>query len=114
MNVLIIDDEQFIAELVKDWLEERGYGVKLAYSGGDGRRAIAEARPDVILLDAVLPDMKGIDLLREIRENPDTKYIKIIMISADDTVSQAIKYGADDFIIKPLSINKLIEKLNLK
>jgi DNA-binding response OmpR family regulator len=112
MRVLIIDDEQPIAELIKDWLEERDFTISIAYNGAEGRKAIAEARPDAILLDAVLPDIKGTDLLIEIKSNPEVKDTRVIMISADDSIKDTLKLGADDFLIKPLSLPKLLEKLS--
>jgi DNA-binding response OmpR family regulator len=111
VKILIIDDEQYIDELVRDWLEIRGFEVGVAYNGAEGKKAILETRPDVVFLDAILPDVKGVDLLNQLKTDPDTKNIKIIMISADDSIKGALALGADDVIVKPLSINILLAKL---
>ena len=106
-RVLIVDDEKLIRWTVKRQLEEWGYNVLEAESGTGGLAQIRSETPDLILLDVRLPDLSGIEVLREIKQN--NLSIPVIMVTADpqlDDIKTAIKLGALDFIKKPIDFDE--------
>jgi two-component system, NtrC family, response regulator AtoC len=107
-KILIVDDEKLIRWSVRRQLEEWGYSPIEAESGTGGLAQVRAESPDLILLDVRLPDLSGIDVLREIKENNITT--PIIMITGDpqlDDIKTAIKLGALDFVKKPLDFDEL-------
>ncbi len=107
-KVLIVDDEKLIRWSVRRQLEESGYSAIEAESGRGGLAQIRAESPDLILLDVRLPDLNGIDVLREVKGNNIA--IPVIMITGDpqlDDIKTAIKLGAIDFVKKPLDFDEL-------
>jgi len=107
-KVLIVDDEKLIRWSVRRQVEEWGYAALEAESGTGGLAQIRSESPDLILLDVRLPDLSGIEVLREIKQN--SLSIPVIMITGDpqlDDIKTAIKLGALDFIKKPLDFDEL-------
>jgi len=113
-SVLIVEDEVAIVTLLRYNLEREGFRV---YSTGDGEEAVTmvkEYKPDVIVLDWMLPSMSGIDICRQLRWSTDTKGIPIIMLSARGEESDRIRgldAGADDYIVKPFSPAELVARI---
>ena len=108
-SILVIDDENSIIETLSSILEDEGYDVVTASSGEKGLKMLSKHNPDIILLDIWMPDMDGIETLKQIRAKD--KEVSIIMISGHsniDTAVQAIKLGAYDFLEKPLSLDKVL------
>jgi Response regulators consisting of a CheY-like receiver domain and a winged-helix DNA-binding domain len=110
-KVLIVEDDQAIAELERDFLEVHGYEVTLR---ADGRQALEEALEqeyDLIILDVMLPGMDGFDILRRLRE---TKFIPVLMVSArkeDIDKIRGLGLGADDYVTKPFSPTELVARV---
>ena len=103
-HILIIEDTQSLLRLYSHVLEQAGYSVIEASTGQAAQATILERRPDIVLLDRVLPDMDGSDLCHWIKATPDLSQTFVIMLSAlktseDDRVS-GLEAGADDYIIK--------------
>lgn len=114
-KVLVIDDEKHIVELLKFNLETMDYDVYSSYDGFDGFIKAKEINPDLILLDWMLPNISGIDLLKKIRSDKDLKNIPVIMLTAKNVESDKIdglNAGADDYITKPFSIKELLARSN--
>lgn len=113
-KVLVIEDERPIREMLVFNLGRAGYDVNSVASGGDARAAIADDFPDVILMDWMLPDISGLELTRQLKRDPDTKEIPVIMVTArvaeDDRVS-GLEGGADDYVSKPFSPRELIARI---
>jgi len=112
--ILIIEDEQAQAQILQYNLEAEGYRVKHAPTAEEGLLLIQEYSPDIILLDWMLPDMSGIEVCRQIKGNPDTKTIPIIMLTARGTEDDKVRglgVGADDYVVKPHSIKELIARI---
>ncbi|HTL11389.1 MAG TPA: response regulator transcription factor [Bdellovibrionota bacterium] len=106
-RVLVIEDEEDIAELLKVNLEGQGHEVRVAHTGEDGLKAVQASEPDVVLLDLMLPGMDGLEICRRLRANaaPKTR-IPIVMITAkggEDDVVKGLEAGADDYVTKPFS-----------
>lgn len=110
-KVLIIEDDQSIADMMTIYLEEEGYTVSSASDGAEGKNLLQAIDPDVIILDVMLPDTDGITLCRHIR----TVSLKpILMVSAKKEVSDrvnALLVGADDYLCKPFSMRELAARL---
>jgi two-component system OmpR family response regulator len=112
INVLVVDDESVLAEMVSMALRYEGWNISTA---GDGGSAIASARaqrPDVVVLDVMLPDMSGLDVLHKLREeNPQ---LPVLLLTAKDAVEDRIAgltAGGDDYVTKPFSIEEVVLRL---
>jgi excisionase family DNA binding protein len=116
-KILIVDDDSEIVELLEDVLERDGrFEVKTASSGYEAGMATEKFRPELILLDYMLPDVNGNVVCQTIRMNPEFENIKIIIISGvvkQDEIAQLLKSGAEDFIRKPFNITELTDKISV-
>lgn len=113
-RILVVDDEEDILELVKYNLEREGYLVDCVETGEEAIERATAIRPDSILLDLMLPGVDGIEVCRELRKNPDTRTIPIIMMTAkgeEADVVSGLEVGADDYVPKPFSTKVLIARL---
>ncbi len=109
-KILVVDDEAAIREMMQLALERADYGVRLAGSALEARSCIASERPDLILLDWMMPGQSGFDFARSLRKDASTRDIPIIMLTAraeeSDKVA-ALKSAADDYVAKPFSFAEL-------
>jgi len=114
-KVLVVDDDAEIVELIVEVLERDGrFEVKTASSGYEAGMATQRFRPELILLDYMLPDVNGNVVCQTIRRNPEFENIKIIIVSGvvkEDEIAQLLKSGAEDFIRKPFNIAELTDKI---
>lgn len=109
-RILVIDDELETCELLKDILEDAGFSVSIAVSGGEGLRLIKQHLPDLIICDVVMEGVNGIGVLSELKSTGIS--IPVIMISAygtHDKVVQALELGAQDFIAKPFRPKNIVD-----
>jgi excisionase family DNA binding protein len=115
-KVLIVDDDAEIVELIVDILtRDSRFETKTASSGYEAGIATQRFRPDLILLDYMLPDVNGNVVCQTIRKNPEFENIKIIIVSGvvkQDEIDQLLKSGAQDFMKKPFSIEDITNKIN--
>ncbi|HSQ88040.1 response regulator transcription factor [Romboutsia sp.] len=114
IKVLVIDDEIHIVELLKFNLEMSNYKVEYAYDGVDGYIKAKEIKPDLILLDWMLPNISGIDVLKKIRNDKDLNQTPVIMLTAKNMENdkvEGLEIGADDYITKPFSIKELLARI---
>lgn len=113
-HILVIEDEEDIVELLRYNLEREGYQVSAAHTGVDGFRKARTLKPDLVLLDLMLPEMNGLEICRRLKESASTKSIPIIMLTAKteeaDTVS-GLEMGADDYVPKPFSPRVLLARI---
>ena len=113
-KVLIADDEPNIVVSLEFLMKQRGYNVRVVANGEDALHAVGEFRPDLILLDVMMPRMNGYDVCQKVRENPAWQHIRIIMLSAkgrDVEMDKGIAVGADAYVTKPFSTKDLIAKV---
>ncbi|MDT8717231.1 response regulator transcription factor [Clostridium sp. 19966] len=113
-NILVVDDEENIVEFIKMGLEAENYVVHTAYDGNSAIIKAIDVKPEIIILDIMLPGMNGFEVCREIK-----KYIKtsIIMLTAKDEIDDRVKglnLGADDYMIKPFSFKELLARINAR
>jgi len=113
-KILVVDDTANNVKLLKDLLTMRGYAVVTASSGAEGLEQIDKERPDIVLLDVMMPGMNGYDVCRRIRENPNTGVLPVVMVTALDPGQERIKgleAGADDFLTKPINQPELLARV---
>jgi two-component system, OmpR family, KDP operon response regulator KdpE len=110
-NILIIDDEVQIRRFVKIGLESQGYQVYEAENGEQGINLTVMKKPDIILLDLNLPDMKGIDVLRKIREWYHAPVIVLTVRDSEESKIELLDNGADDYITKPFNMGELLARI---
>jgi two-component system, OmpR family, alkaline phosphatase synthesis response regulator PhoP len=113
-KILLIEDEQDISDLVTINLEAAGYRVVDVYDGLEGFLAVEREKPDLIVLDIMLPGMNGLDVCRKLKNHPDLSRIPIIMISAKSEeldVVLGLELGADDYVTKPFSPKVLLSRV---
>jgi len=108
-TALVVDDDVCVRALLSDLLLEEGFDVNQASNGFSGLRAATETRPHVILLDLMLPEVSGIDVLRELRQNQLTRDAAIVIVSGNTEVLSSPQLAeADAVVAKPFDINTLV------
>jgi phosphate regulon transcriptional regulator PhoB len=113
-KILIVDDEKDIVDLISYNLEKERFSTVKAYDGETALKLVKTQKPDLIILDLMLPKMNGLDVCRAIRHNPETVGLPIIMLTAkSEEVDKIIglEVGADDYVTKPFSIKELIARV---
>ena len=115
LRVLVVDDEEDVLRLARIILESGGYEVATASSGEEALRMVEEDRPDLVLLDVVMPGLSGLDVCRLLRRDKETQGIPIIMFMAlgsevDLMLAQGEK--ADGYVLKPFTRRLLLEKVD--
>jgi two-component system OmpR family response regulator len=114
-RVLVVDDEEHITELVAMGLGYNGFEVERASTGRAALDAIEKRKPDLIVLDVMLPDLDGFELTRRVRQSEGAgTRVPIIFLTAKDTTAdkiQGLRLGSDDYVTKPFSIEELIERV---
>jgi two-component system phosphate regulon response regulator PhoB len=113
-KVLVVEDEEPISQLLAYNLQKEGFKVATAGDGDEALVAIAEDRPDIVLLDWMLPNVSGIELCRQFRARNDTREVPVIMLTArgeeEDRV-RGLDVGADDYVTKPFSMSELVARM---
>ncbi len=103
-RILIIDDDDLLTELLRYTLEGHGHEVLIASDGARGLAVLREHPVDLVVLDGILPGLDGLEVLRRMRENPATRELPVIMLSArkqERDVLGGLSSGADDYLVKP-------------
>ncbi len=113
MNILIVDDEEPIRTLIAFNCKKEGWQTSEAASGAEVI-VLAVKKPDIIILDLMLPDISGLEVCRILKSNPQTQKIPIIMVTAkteDSDIVQGLELGADDYVTKPFSLKVLTARI---
>jgi DNA-binding response OmpR family regulator len=113
-RVLVVDDELFVGELLKEYLSIIGYEVTAVSNGEDALASIQQSPPHIVILDIRMPGMGGMEVLKKIKEKNRTT--GVIMLSAygdPETVNEALRLGADHYLQKPMNLKHLVETLTL-
>jgi CheY-like chemotaxis protein len=114
-TIMVVDDEQEIVKVVRGMLEEKGFNVKCAYDGTQVFDFLKKQKPDLILLDIMMPQMDGLEVLTRLKGNPATASIPVILLTEkaeDEDVMIGYKMGVDFYIPKPFTKNQLLEGVN--
>jgi DNA-binding response OmpR family regulator len=113
-KVLVVEDEADVAEMIRYNLGKEGYDVRLSASGTDALRQAKEARPDVILLDIMVPQLNGWEICRRLKQDRDTQAIPVIMVTGRVEEGDKVlgfEMGADDYVTKPFSPRELVARV---
>lgn len=114
-RALVVDDDQDLVDLLKDVLDSDGrFEVRSANNGFDAGMMVKEYRPDIIILDVMLPDINGKEVCQRVRNDPATSDVKIICISGmveADKIDELREAGADDFLQKPFEMETVLERV---
>jgi DNA-binding response OmpR family regulator len=114
--VLVVDDNEENLLVTQEILKTRGFAVQTARDGAEALRAIDHERPDIVLLDVMLPDMDGMEVLDRIRANTQHARLPVILVTAkaqDEDVLAGYKVGADYYITKPFTARQLLHGIGL-
>jgi DNA-binding response OmpR family regulator len=113
-TILIVEDEKDILQLIKLYLEKDGFRVATAMTGPDGLKQVTQEKPDLVVLDLMLPEMDGLEVCKRLRAKTETAMLPIIMLTAkaeeSDTVI-GLELGADDYVTKPFSPKALTARV---
>ncbi|MGE5178904.1 MAG: response regulator [Bacteroidota bacterium] len=114
-KILVVDDEIYIVHILDFSLGMEGYEVVTALDGEQALERVASEKPDLIVLDIMMPKLDGYEVCRAVKSNPATRTVPVILLSAKGrNVDQKMGFdvGADDYITKPFSPRKLVERIN--
>jgi CheY-like chemotaxis protein len=112
-KVLVVDDDPFIRTLLVAWLQEAGYSVVTAEDGQQALEQIRRERPDVLLLDLMMPKLDGYSVARVIRYHEDTRHLPIIVLSADVRAPQKLNgIRVDGFLSKPFDLDEVLDRVS--
>jgi CheY-like chemotaxis protein len=112
--VLVVDDDDFQRQISGRILDSEGYQVKYAGNGGEALSLLSKMRPDLILMDVLMPDMTGLEVIQRIKSEPSMASVPVIMVTGKaerDVVVDSARLGAADFIVKPVERQTLLEKI---
>src|SRR4030066_900459 len=105
-TILAVDDQEFNLAIMEDSLVPLGYRVIKAKNGRDALAQIESARPDIVLLDILMPDIDGYEVCRRVKENPESRDIPVVMVTSlegTEDLVKALESGADEFLTKPVN-----------
>lgn len=111
LKVLVCDDERHIVRLIQVNLERQGYNVVTAFDGKEGLEKIRSEKPNLVVLDVMMPYMDGFEVLKALRREPETENLPVIMLTAkaqDKDVFEGYHYGADMYLTKPFNPMELV------
>lgn len=112
-RVLVVEDEAQIRYALRRYLESNGYQVREAEDGATALREFELFKPDVMLLDLMLPDMGGVDIVRELRQTHETPIVVLSAMGDERTKVSALDEGADDYLTKPVGMEELLARLRV-
>ncbi len=114
-KLLVVDDEELLRKMITMWFEREGFSVIGAENGTEGLRLAIQEKPDLVLLDIMMPGLHGFEVCKRIREQPTLAKTIIIMTSARSykpDIDKAKELGADDYVIKPSDATHLLNTVN--
>jgi CheY-like chemotaxis protein len=111
-TILIVEDNNIIRDQLVAILEMSGYTAMAAANGSDGLRLACQSRPALIISDVAMPELNGLDMLRNIRQNPEFDHTPVVLLSAmiaTEDIRKGLELGASDYLIKPFRITDLLQ-----
>jgi CheY-like chemotaxis protein len=114
-KILLVEDEKNIILGVSICLRTAGLQVEVAEDGVEALRKISESKPDLVLLDLVMPKLNGLDVLQSVKENPETRDIPVIVLSAraqEEDIQRAMDLGASEYMAKPFKPAELLDVID--
>lgn len=114
-RVLVVEDETDLQQVLEYNLKQAGHEVSIASRGSEALRLVREQRPDLVLLDLMLPDMLGTEICRTLKSAPETRAIPVMMVTAKgEEIDRVVGFelGADDYVVKPFSVRELLLRVS--
>ncbi len=115
-TIMVVDDNPDLVEILRITLESKGFNVRCAYSGQELLDSLEKQKPDLILLDIMMPQMDGLEVLTRLKGNPATASIPVILLTAKvhhEDIQRGYKTGAEYYITKPFIPSQVLERINL-
>ncbi len=115
-TIMVVDDNPDIVDILRITLESKGFNVRCAHSGLELFASLKEQMPDLILLDIMMPQMDGLEVLTRLKEDPSMSFIPVILLSAkalDEDLLRGYKMGAEYYITKPFTPTQVLDGINL-
>jgi DNA-binding response OmpR family regulator len=113
-KILLVDDSEMILQMEQMILQQDRYEVVMARDGQEGVKKALKLKPDLILMDVIMPKLDGFEAVKRLREHPDTRRVPIIMVTSKaeaESMETGYEYGCSDYIIKPIDSNELVAKV---
>lgn len=113
-SVLVAEDEQSIAESLAFLMEKAGLEVHIAYDGTTALQMVADSRPDLVLLDLMLPGQDGFEVLKAVRADPRWRDVRVLILTAKGREidrRKAMELGVDDYVTKPFSTREVVDRV---
>lgn len=113
-RILVVDDEPEIHAVLGKLLSREGFEIESAYSAEEAFKSITASRPDLIILDIMMPRISGIEVCERIKSSPETQDILVLIVSARDAQAdrrEGLSHGADDYVSKPFHLRSLVRKI---
>jgi two-component system alkaline phosphatase synthesis response regulator PhoP len=113
-KILVVEDMDSVVDLLRTLLEREGFHVAVARDGPEALEAVRREKPDLMLLDLILPGLDGLEVLRRVRQDPITTHLPVIVLSGKDEERDKViglEIGADDYMTKPFQANELIARI---
>ena len=110
-KILVVEDMDSVVDLLRTLLQREGFEVAVAQDGPEALEAVRREKPDLMLLDLILPGLDGLEVLRRVRQDPITAHLPVIVLSGKDEERDKViglEIGADDYMTKPFQANELI------
>jgi len=115
IKIVLVEDDEILSKVIYEELKDEGFDVFQSFDGEDGLKLVRSKKPDLVLLDIILPKKNGFEVLEELKKSPDTKDIPVIvltMIGKDEDIKRGLRLGANDYIVKSQhAIAEIIEKI---
>jgi len=116
-KILVVEDMDSVVDLLRTLLQREGFGVAVAQDGLEALDAVRSVKPDLVLLDLILPGLDGLEVLRRIKQDPITSHLPVIVLSGKDEERDKViglEFGADDYVTKPFQANELIARVKTR
>ncbi len=114
-KIILIEDDEILSKVIYEELKDANFDVMQSFDGEDGLKKVRSKRPDLVLLDIILPRKNGFEVLEELKKSPDTKDIPVIvltMIGKDEDIKRGLQLGANDYIVKSQhAVAEIVEKI---
>lgn len=113
-SVVIADDDELLVKLLTHKLSQKGMEVASAHDGESGLELISTVQPDLVILDGMMPGMDGLEVLKRLKQDEDTKNIPVIFLSArkmEEDIVTGLNFGADDYLVKPFMPEELFARI---
>ncbi len=110
-KILVVDDDPDVGQVLRMALEMAGYEAVLATSGAEGLQRVRDSRPDLVLLDVMMPGMDGWQVCHHVRQTTDVPVIMLTVVGSERDIARGFRLGAKDYIVKPWSNQELLARI---